>query len=288
MNEIKTPLVILGAGGMLAQDLAEAFSDYEPELLGRPQLDITDRESVKLVLGEIQPGTVINAAAYNNVDGAEEPEGEQLAMAINAQAPKVLAEVCANLGATFVQYTSDYVFENNSLEGFEDGFTEDLEPLPGSVYSRSKREGELAVLESFGENYIVRTCRLFGKAGESPDSKQSFVDMMLSLAEKLDELKVVDEEVASPTYTKDLAEQTRRMLETGNPGIYHITNEGMCTWYEFAKEIFRIKNNPIPIQPVPASEFPRAATRPAFSALKNTKLPKMRNWQEALADYLNS
>jgi dTDP-4-dehydrorhamnose reductase len=282
---IKTPLIILGGNGMLGQDLARAFSDCSPLVWDRPELDITDAAAVLAAFENIKPGTVINAAAYNLVDKAEEDDGFAIAMKVNGEGPGNIARACAAVGATFVHYSTDYVFEGVKPEGYR----EDDTPNPQSRYAESKRAGEEGVLAAGGNAYIIRTCRLFGKPGASEGSKQSFVDLMLTLAEKRDTLDVVNEEVASPTYTPDLAQQTRVILEKPyGAGIYHVTNAGACTWFEFATEIFRIAGKQMTLNPVPASKFPRPAKRPAFSALQNTKLPPLRPWQEAVAAYLKS
>jgi dTDP-4-dehydrorhamnose reductase len=282
---IKTPLLILGGNGMLGQDLARVFSSVAPIVWDRAELDITNAEAVRAAFEKLKPGTVINAAAYNLVDKAEEEDGFAIAMAVNAKGPGILAAACKAIGATFLHFSTDYVFEGIKPEGYPENAT----PNPQSKYGQSKRAGEDVVLAAGGNAYIIRTCRLFGKLGASEGSKQSFVDLMLSLAEKRDTLDVVDEEVASPTYTPDLARQTRLLLEGEYlPGIYHATNTGSCTWYAFAQEIFRLTGKQVVVNPVSASRFPRPAKRPSFSALQNTKLPQMRSWQEALADYLST
>lgn len=282
---IKTPVVILGGMGMLGQDLARAFSDCNPIVWDRQELDITDAKAVMQKLQELKPGTVINAAAYNLVDKVEEPDGLAAAMKVNGEGPGNIARACEAINAVFVHYSTDYVFEGVKPEGYVENET----PNPQSAYAKSKLAGENAVQAAGGAWYIIRTCRLFGKPGASEGSKQSFVDLMLSLSEKRDVLDVVNEEVASPTYTPDLAKQTRFILEKPYAsGIYHVTNSGSCTWYEFAQEIFRTAGKSMTLNAVPSSKFPRPAKRPAFSALQNTKLPPLRSWQEAVAAYLRS
>ncbi|MBI2410441.1 MAG: dTDP-4-dehydrorhamnose reductase [Candidatus Kerfeldbacteria bacterium] len=278
---IQSPIIILGGKGMLGQYLVDLFSDRHTLVWDKEELDITDLSAVKEQLASVAPKIVINAAAYNAVDQAETDEGFAIAEQVNAQGPKNLAEVCAQLGAVFVHYSTDYVFDGTKKEGY----TETDAPNPKSRYALSKFHGEQAVVAAGG--YVIRTCKLFGHPGSSDGSKKSFVDLMLTLAETKTELNVVNEEYASPTYVRDLAQQTRLILEQEYaPGIYHVTNTGACTWYEFAQEIFHQKGITITLNPVPASRFPRPALRPAYSVLLNTKLPPMRSWQEALADYL--
>lgn len=280
-----SPLIILGGRGMLGQDLRLVFSDLDPLVFDRDELDITDQKAVAEKLTSLEPAVVINAAAYNLVDQVETDDGLRIARKVNAEGPRNLAQACRRLNAVFVHYSTDYVFEGTRPEGYR----EDDLPNPQSRYAKSKREGEEAALAIGGRFYLIRTCRLFGNPGASEGSKKSFVDLMLFLAKEKKALDVVNEEVASPTYTKDLAEQTRRLLEGKYvPGIYHITNSGVCTWYEFAQEIFRQAGITISVRPVSASAFPRPAARPAYSALINTKLPPMRSWQDALRDYLSA
>jgi dTDP-4-dehydrorhamnose reductase len=280
---LKQPIVILGGKGMLGQDLERVFADKRTFVWDKEDLDITDLDAVREKLTYIAPGTVINAAAYNLVDQAETPEGYAIAEKVNAIGPKNLAQVCKEIGALFVQYSTDYVFEGNKKEGY----TEEETPNPQSKYATSKWLGEKYALESGDKVYILRTCKLFGKPGASDGSKKSFVDTMLDLAKTKESLDIVDEEYASPTYTPDLAARTRLILEEEYaPGIYHVTNSGACTWYEFANEAFRLAGVSIKTNPVTADAFPRPAARPTFSVLLNTKLPPMRSWQEALAEYI--
>ncbi len=285
---MERPIIILGGNGMLGQDLAEVFKESSPLIWDREDLDITDKDVVQATIQEHQPQLVINAAAYNFVDDAEEEKGFEAALKVNADGPKYLAQACKDNDAVFVHYSTDYVFDGKSIEGYE----EYDEPSPKSNYAISKLQGEEHVTAFMLEArmYVIRTCRLFGNAGSGEDTKQSFVDLMLSLAKKKDSLDVVDEEVASPTYSMDLAQQTKLLLSEHQypSGIYHMTNSGSCTWYEFAKEIFAQAGNDIPVNPVTADAFPRPAHRPAYSVLLNTKLPPMRSWQDALRAYLQS
>lgn len=282
---IRTPLVIVGAQGMLGQDIAVVFAAYAPILLDKQEIDITDAAAVQDVLTRISPGTVINTAAYNMVDAAETEPGKTLAFAVNATGPAHLAATCASLHATFVHYSSDYVFRGDKKEGY----TEVDEPDPQSEYARSKRQGEVNVLNACDNAYVIRTCKLFGRPGVSAHAKKSFVDIMLQLAATQDHIDAIDAEYASPTYTPDLATQTKVLLEGEYvPGIYHVTNSGGCTWYEFAVEIMKQARITIPVRPVGPEAFPRPAQRPAYSVLLNTTLPPMRSWQEALHTYLVS
>lgn len=282
-----THIAIIGKGGMLGQALAAEFAESHLTLLDKEEIDITDADAVKNVLNELQPDIVINAAAYNAVDDCEEEPGATIARKVNAEGPGNIAAWCASTETPMVHYSTDYVFDGNKKEGY----TEADAPSPQSVYAHSKADGEKAVQESGAPYYILRTSRLFGAPGTAEVSKKSFVDTMIGLAQDpgREELTIVDEEVGSPTYVNDLAAQTRRVLEGDyDTGVYHCTNTGSCTWYAFANEAFAIAGISIKTTPVPASAFPRPAARPAHSILLNTTLPAMRDWKEALREYLSA
>jgi len=276
-------VIITGAKGMLGQEIVRVFSaDPLWQVVGWDfeNLDITDAKSVENKLTAAEPQLVINCAAYNNVDGAEtEPEKAER---LNTAAVANLARTTAQLGATLVHFSTDYVFDGTN----RDGYVEAAAPNPKSVYARTKAAGEVAAREN-PKHYVIRLSRLFGKPAASTNAKKSFVDVMLGLAEKQQSLQVVDGEYSSPTYAPDLARATYDMLKLQSPhGTYHRTNDGACTWYTFAKEIFRLAGKQVSVEAVPPETFPRPAARPAFSQLRTTKLPPLRSWQDALAEYL--
>lgn len=278
-------ILIVGAKGMLGQDLIETFKRSGDEVTAWDieYIDITNREQVFAKVSEINPDILINSAAYNAVDKAEEEDGAKAAMAVNAKGPENLAEACKKCKAVLVTYSTDYVFRGDNQGGYQENDT----PDPVSKYGLSKYEGEKNVQAIGGKYYIIRTSKLFGKPGVGENVKKSFVDTMIELSEKLPELKVVDEEMSCFTYTPDLAQATKNLLDNNTePGIYHIINEGPCTWYECAKTIFEILGKDVKLIPVPASTFPRPAKRPDFSVLLNTKLPKLRSYKEALKEFL--
>ena len=312
-------IVIIGAKGMLGKDLGRVFFDpYAPAgsgsrlkrrdfilyLLDKDELDITDKESVQKVFSDLKPDIVINAAAYTDVDGCE--TNRELAMKVNGVAPGYLAEASRDIGAVLVHYSTDYVFDGNKKEGYD----EDDEPGDAiNFYGESKLAGERAVREAGGSYYIIRTSWLFGGwpsyAKASEGKPKNFVETILKLAQEINRIKVVNDQYGKPTFSLDLARKTRELIESKlvrrsfseggkDFGVYHITNEPTTTWYDFAKEIVeQIKNTRdntsiIPsILPCASSEFPRPAKRPQYSILKNTKLSPMRPWQEALREYLS-
>lgn len=280
--------LITGVNGMLGKDFSGMLAARGDETIGtdRDVLDITNREAVLRFVDEKRPDVVINAAAYNFVDKVEEPDVYQVALAVNGHGPGYLAEAARNVGARFVHFSSDYVFAGDRPEGYVE--TDAVAPI--SKYGETKVAGESAVQDAGGDFYICRTSKLFGKPGLSEESKESFVNLMLRLAEKMPELNIVHEEVGSPTYTPDLAQAALNMLDENRPsGIYHVVNDGPgVTWYEFADEIFTLAGVQVPRNPVPSSEFPKPAQRPKFAALKNTKLPALRSRLEALKEFLGA
>ncbi|MFA6042979.1 MAG: dTDP-4-dehydrorhamnose reductase [Patescibacteria group bacterium] len=276
-------VIVTGAKGMLGQEIVRVFSEnpgYNVVAWDMENLDITDGRSVTVKLTAAEPQIVINCAAYNNVDGAEvAPEKAKL---LNATAVAHLATTCAELGATLVHFSTDYVFAGTKQGGYVESDT----PDPVSVYGQSKADGELEAAKN-PQHYVVRLSRLFGKPAKSENAKRSFVDVMLQLAKEQPTIEVVEAEFSSPTYAPDLAEATLHLVQSEAPfGIYHRTNAGACTWYTFAQEILRVAGRSVPVTPVPPEKYPRPAKRPGFSQLQTTKLPALRPWQEALADYL--
>lgn len=279
----KMKALIIGSRGTLGSALSEAFSDLMPVLWDRDDIDITNKEDVLKKISDITPDVVMNAVAYTDVDGAE--DNEEIARKVNGYAVGYIAEVAEEIGAIFVQYGTDYVFDGTQKEGYG----EKDKPNPISVYGSSKLLGEKEAAKKCRRCYIVRLSRLFGQSEKNNNSKQSFVDLMIALAKNKTELNVVDEEISRPTYAKDAAEKTREIIEKKMPyGIYHAANEGFCTWYGLAEEIFSIKKINVKLNKVPANYFSRKARRPAFSVLLNTKFKPMRPWQEALREYLSN
>ena len=275
-------VLIIGAKGMLGQELAREFggSGYEIISWDKEEIDITKKDLVLEKIKSAGPEIIINAAAYNAVDKIEEGE-KDLAEKVNGYAVGNLSLAAGVVGATLVHYSTDYVFDGKEI----DGYKEDARPNPQSIYAMSKRLGEDQLKNE--KYYLIRTSRLFGKPAISEGAKKSFVDAMLKCAEEKDCLELVDEEVSSPTYVSDLARRTREIIEWKKIfGIYHVTNEGSCTWYGWAKRIFEISGKNVKLVPVGADKFPRSAKRPKYSILLNTKLLPMRKWEEALADYL--
>ena len=275
-------VLIIGKNGNLGRELVSLYPDATA--WGRTELDVTDESAVINKITELKPDIVFNCTAYNDVDGAE--QNPALANQINAKGPETLAKVCEQIGATLVHFSTGQVFAGDS----KDGYTETDTPQPINAYGQSKLAGEQAVANFCQKHYIIRTEWLYAKPSTSGTSKKSFIDIMLEMAAAGKAIKAVNDEFGKPTYAKDLAIMSKEIVEQNLAfGIYHGVNEGLASRYDWAKETFRIKNIEADLTPVPASTFPpRAAKRPQYEVLNNTKFPKLRSWQDALKDYLTN
>jgi dTDP-4-dehydrorhamnose reductase len=268
--------LIAGANGMLGHDLVSALRGREITALSRTELDVSDRDSVfAAVAGH---NVVINAAAYTKVDDAE--THEDIAYAVNATGAANLAAAAASVGATLVQYSTDYVFSGTATAPY----AEDAVVAPVTAYGRTKAEGErLALSINPGRTYVLRTAYLYGQHGPN------FASTMLRLASERDTVSVVTDQVGQPTWTADLAAQTLELIDAeAPPGIYHGTNSGQGSWFEFARAIFAaVGLDPNRIEPTDSRQFQRAAPRPAYSVLGHDRwdsvgIPPMRSWEAAL------
>jgi dTDP-4-dehydrorhamnose reductase len=274
-------LLIIGARGMLGTELMKVFSEdrnYQVISTDLEDFDITSREQVFENIKKISPQIAINAAAFTRVDDCEKKEFKDICMEVNSRAVGYIAAVCREIGAAVVHYSTDYIFDGRKKEGYKE---DEKSFAPVNVYGQSKLLGEQELQKNTDKFYLIRTAWLYGRNGKN------FVNTMLELAKKMPELKVVNDQTGSPTYAADLARRTKELLENNYLfGIYHITNEGMVTWYEFAKKIFEIAKIDIKVMSVASAEFPRPARRPKYSVLINTKLPPSRKWDIALKEYL--
>lgn len=283
-------ILILGARGNLGTQLTKTFApDFTTVSWDREDLDVLDFNLLAEKVRELNPGLIINTVAYNAVDKCEDKEEYKMAYRLNADLPAFLAELALDLGATLIHYSTDYVF--NGTEHKRE-FTENETPNPINKYGESKFSGERELLRLGQEGlsyYLIRTSKLFGPKGDSLLAKPSFFEIMLSLAADKNEVSVVSEELSCFTYTPDLAAATRRLWELEAPyGIYHLVNEGPVTWLDGAKALFEIKKIDVAIKSLRSENLLRAARRPKFSVLKNSKIKKLRPFQDALKEYLNS
>ena len=286
-------ILILGARGNLGGQLVKVFSVDKNEVIywDKEEIDITDRELIIKKINDIRPDVIVNPAAYNAVDKCEESDEEyEIAKKINIDGPKFLAEAAIQVDAILVHYSSDYVFDGKNKKGY----IETDEPNPINRYGKTKYHGEKRIIEMSGNGlkwYLIRTSKLFGPKGESEQTKESFFDLMLRLSNEKKEFNMVDgEEISCFTYTPDLAIRTKELIDKNcSYGIYHIVNSGPCSWYEAAKFLFTfINKSDIKLNPIKSEVYPRPAKRPAYTVLLNTRMEPLRNWQEALKEYLKN
>jgi len=281
-------ILIIGADGQLGSDLVKVLEkEYKLLTPTIEELDITDFKKTKEYILKNSPDLIINTAAFHNVDECEKnPEKSFL---INTLAVKNLAEICKEKDIVLVHISTDYVFGLDKNR--RTPYTESDLPGPVNIYGISKLAGEYCIRYILEKYFIVRPAALFGVAGCKEKGRLNFVETMIKLAKEGEEIKVKNDEFTSPTYTKELAEQIKELIKTEHYGIYHITNHGECSWYEFAKKIFELMNLKVNCQPVSSSQFQTFAKRPSYSVLENKKLKelgidKMSHWQEALKKYL--
>ncbi len=267
-------ILITGAGGQLGLELKDLLAGgHEVVPLTHRELDIADAPAVERALQEYAPDLTINAAAYTDVDGCEAEPG--LAYRANALGPRNLAQFCERRGCELLQVSTNYVFDGEKEEPYEPFDP----PNPISVYGKTKLAGEEYVKHLSTRWYVVRSAGVYGEG-------HNFVRTMLKAAARGEELKVKNDEFISPTYARDLAAGVSEVVESGLYGVYHVTNAGSCSWYEFAREVFDLAGIEVEVKPVASSEYPRPAARPANGLVYSPYGPKMRHWRVALNDYL--
>lgn len=284
-------ILVTGAKGQLGMEIRaqqEKLKGPEFCFMDIEELDITNKDEVERTIGRIKPSIIINCAAYTAVDRAE--EDIEYAWAVNATAVKnIIDAAILSPGMKLIHISTDFVFDGENKIPYD----EDANALPQSVYGRSKLKGEEYAL-SYPGTIIIRTSWLYSEYGGN------FVKTILRLAGEKDEIKVVNDQTGTPTWAADLAAAvlniSRQIIFKEKkflPGIYHYSNEGRCSWYDFACEIKRIKNLDIEIKPASTTEYPLPAKRPSFSVLclekiKNTYDVEIPSWQESLEKFLNS
>jgi dTDP-4-dehydrorhamnose reductase len=281
-------ILLIGANGQLGSDLAKALPALGHELvaLTHADIEVTDPTSIEGVMNVHQPDLVLNMAAFHKVDLCES-EVEKT-FAVNAFGARYLALACVKSGAVLGHMSTDYVFGGDSSR--KTPYGEGDKPAPINVYGVSKLAGEHLIQGVLDRHYIFRVSGLHGVAGSSGKGG-NFVELMLRLAREGKDIRVVDDQRLTPTYTVDLANQIAAVIETEGFGLYHATSQGNCTWYEFAAEIFRQSGLEPNLNRAKTGDFGEQATRPAYSVLENRNLQRcgldqMRPWQKALAAYL--
>lgn len=269
-------ILLLGKKGLLGRALFEAFSgETELAALSHDECDISNPVEIEEAISISKPDFILNATGYTNVDKAESER--DLAFQVNSKGVENLAIAAKKHNAVLVHFSTDYVFSGENSAGYY----EDAVPSPLSVYGASKASGEQAILQILGKFYIVRTAWLYGPGGKN------FVDTMLQLAKNEGPLRVVNDQVGSPTFAPDLAQAILKLTNSKNAyGVYHIVNDGVGSWYEFAAEIYNQLGVPKQIIPITSDELARPARRPKFSVLLSRKFDKLRHWKQALTEYL--
>jgi dTDP-4-dehydrorhamnose reductase len=284
-------IALTGAHGQLGTQLQHTLKgDVIP--LGHDRLDISNAETIETVLASENPDLVINAAAYNFVDRAEDEP--QVAYRHNALGPRNLALYCEKHEIPLLHFSTDYVFSGRERDTGKEvqqerPYLESDLPGPKSAYAVSKLAGEYFVRTLCRRHFVLRTCGLYGRTRQQGTG--NFVETMLRLGSECDELTIVNDQCCTPTSCSDLADAVQALIETDAFGMYHATNAGSITWYEFAVEIFRLTGIDVPIRPISSEQFGAAARRPIYSVLDNAKLSsvigkKLPDWQDALDRYL--
>lgn len=275
-------IFVTGVKGQLGFDVVNELEKRGHDAVGVDiqDMDITDKAAVKKKITESSPDGVIHCAAYTAVDAAE--DNEELCRQVNAKGTEHIVSVCRDLCCKLMYISTDYVFNGQGTRPWEPD--DEREPL--NVYGQTKYEGELAV-ETLEKYFIVRIAWVFGVNGKN------FIKTMLNLGKTRDSLTVVDDQIGSPTYTYDLARLLVDMIETEKYGRYHATNEGLCTWYEFAREIFKQAGIQVNVTPVTSDQYPAKAKRPMNSRMDKSKLTEkgfqpLPPWQDALRRYLEA
>jgi len=273
-------ILITGAGGMLAQDMDAAFQgSHEVISMGEHELDICHADRVHETIVELRPDLVINCAAYTRVDDCETEQ--EKAFAVNAEGVKNIAVACRDQRSLLVHISTDYVFDGTKQKPYREAD----KTHPRSVYGQSKLAGENFVRTILTRYVIIRSLWLYGRGGNN------FVATIKKIAQEKKELRVVNDQTGTPTYTRDLAHAIKALIR-GNPqGIYHIANQGTCTWYEFARRIVELTSSPAHVIPINSDEIDRPAKRPAYSVLDCSRFIQetgmaLRHWDAALQEYL--
>ncbi|MGG0814142.1 dTDP-4-dehydrorhamnose reductase [Paenibacillus alvei] len=275
-------ILVTGANGQLGADVVRLFSQKGNEVFGleRSQLDITNDMMCNHVIDDIQPNVIIHCAAYTAVDNAE--TDQENAYSVNAIGTRNIAVAAERVGAKVCYISTDYVFDGISTIPYVE--YDNTNPL--TVYGKSKRAGEQLVQSLCSRWFIVRTSWVYGGNGNN------FVKTMLKLGKERDSLQVVNDQWGSPTYTCDLAAFLEKLVATEKYGVYHASNTGTCSWYEFAKAIFEVAQMPVKVEPCTTEQFPRPAPRPRYSvmeplAIRVNGFSPIRHWREALSEFIH-
>lgn len=278
-------VLLIGANGQLGTDLNRIFQAAGDLVVPvtHAQVDVSSESRVSDVMLETKPDVVLNTAAFHKVEECERQPG--LAFQVNGIGPMNLAKTCKQSGAVLVHFSTDYVFDGEKNAPYE----ETDRPSPLNVYGTSKVAGEHLIAAYADRYFVIRTCGLYGTAGSSGKGG-NFVENMLKKAAAGEAIRVVDDQVLTPTYTVDLAEATRRLVLSGDFGLYNVSSEGECSWCQFTRAIFELAGANAQLRPVRTGDFPSSVKRPAYSVLSKAKIRALglpiRTWQDALSRYL--
>jgi dTDP-4-dehydrorhamnose reductase len=281
-------IALIGVNGQLGTDINSLFEGKGVAvagLVGLKDINVSDLATSKNIIKSINPDIVINTAAFHDVDLCEDEA--RSAFEVNVMGVRNLAVICKKMDIPLMHFSTDYIFDGKKKEPY----TEDDCAAPLSLYGISKLAGEQIMRYMLDKYYIIRLSGLYGRTGSVGKGYTNFIEQMIKMSEKEKEIKVVDDQVITPTSTVDVAEKLFELLQTGKYGVYHMTNTGSCSWYEFACEIFRLMKISAKISPTTTEEFGAKARRPEYSVLDNLNLRKigledMRDWKEALKDYI--
>ena len=281
---------LIGVDGQLGTDIEKCFTAKGIEvhgLIGLKEIDICDYDDSFNKIASSGPDLVINTAAFHNVDLCEDEL--EMAFKVNVGGVKNIADICRKMDIPLIHFSTDYVFDGSKNSPY---FEDDC-PRPLSIYAISKHGGERVVQYMLDKYYLIRLSGLYGHAGCTGKGNLNFIGTMLKLAESKKEIRVVDDQILTPTSTIDVADRLSELIMTGKYGLYHMTNTGSCSWFEFACEIFRLAGINIDVVPVSSSEFGAKAVRPKYSVLDNADLrkigiPDLRDWHASLEDYMEN
>jgi dTDP-4-dehydrorhamnose reductase len=280
-------VAVIGANGQLGTDVVAAFQKAGEMTAGltHDDLDISSLEWTRKILSSVRPSVIVNTAAMHHVENCEKEPVR--AYEVNALGARNLSIVARELDAKLVHVSTDYVFDGSKKRPYVESDRE----APLNVYGNTKLAGEAFIRETSEKYFIVRTSALYGRNPCRAKRGRNFVDLMLKMAGERDELRVVDDEIVSPTSTTELAKQIADLSRAGHYGLYHATAEGSCSWYEFARTIFEMTNTKVNLKIAAPDEFPAKVPRPKYSVLENQELKKLglnsfAPWQEGLTAYL--
>jgi dTDP-4-dehydrorhamnose reductase len=279
-------ILLIGAAGQLGQDLLPVLEEWGHDVtpVTHKQLEICSAEAVRQQVANAYPQCVINTAAFHRVDECEDQA--EKAFAVNVSGVRNLAQSAEEAGAALVHFSTDYVFGGEKRTPYRES---DL-PQPLSIYALSKLAGEFVARRYCSRHFVIRTCGLYGMGG-SRSKGGNFVEAMLRLAAQKRTIRVVADQIVTPTSTADLSQRVLPLIQSERYGLYHMSSAGECSWHEFATQVFRLANVSADLQPTDSKSFGAKARRPAYSVLDNCQIraagiAEFRPWQEALADYM--